>query len=628
LVASARRALHKRAADVLAHLPVAHPFEICHHLFAAEEWRAAIPIALTAAEEATAACAYQEAAALYERLLPYLTDVGQRVEVLGLLTLNLDPGGEWARARRHLEAEIPVIERAGEGVAAAKLRLRLARTYRLLGRMDLAQAELERAREVVERRGPSGDLAEVYIRLAHLLMLQFETEAGVDAARRGLAIAEEVGDGARVIEASHVLAANLWPTAKEECYRYFERSFELAVAAREFYQAGVALGNWIESLVSDLRLSEAAARIDDWRRVPSTSESQLSLWWREGMLHWRRGELEQAVASYQAAIRGYRERGAEGLVAEVEQLMAVALADLGRFEEGRKVLSDSPVPTAETRLQGAWAKMRLDLDSGDLNSALAETRVMNECITWPLQLRRYLSDLVVEVLIAAGSTPKAREIVAATAELEPVDPYQQRMEGRLALAEGDYQLGCDRLAAACEFWTQAGARLEEARTRRLLGQVKAKMADENGAITELRRAFSLAHRSGAVTEERRARQQLASLGVATEPTASEVKAALEVLHDPAALAASELARAASLVGIETGPELRNLLIQDIQELARGQPASDAEAGRLLLDYYVKRVGSQEVVADRLHLSRRTFYRRLERGLDLLSKHLAGYRPLR
>src|SRR6266851_3473770 len=48
---------------------------------------------------------------------------------------------------------------------------------------------------------------------------------------------------------------------------------------------------------------------------------------------------------------------------------------------------------------------------------------------------------------------------------------------------------------------------------------------------------------------------------------------------------------------------------------------DPEAGRLLLDYYVKKVGSHEVIMERLHLSRPTFYRRLQRGFALIAERL-------
>jgi hypothetical protein len=108
-----------------------------------------------------------------------------------------------------------------------------------------------------------------------------------------------------------------------------------------------------------------------------------------------------------------------------------------------------------------------------------------------------------------------------------------------------------------------------------------------------------------------------------EVSPAVVKEALDVLDDGSALAASPLARLAciSAEGTAAGPELRGLLVDVVRELAAARPPRDAEAGQLLVDYYVKRVGSHEVIAERLHLSRPTFYRRLQRGLTLTAERL-------
>jgi hypothetical protein len=70
-------------------------------------------------------------------------------------------------------------------------------------------------------------------------------------------------------------------------------------------------------------------------------------------------------------------------------------------------------------------------------------------------------------------------------------------------------------------------------------------------------------------------------------------------------------------------DLRKLLVGVVADVAMSRDPRAAEAGRLLLDYYVKRVGSHEVVMERLHLSRPTFYRRLSRGLVLTADRLDG-----
>ncbi len=108
-----------------------------------------------------------------------------------------------------------------------------------------------------------------------------------------------------------------------------------------------------------------------------------------------------------------------------------------------------------------------------------------------------------------------------------------------------------------------------------------------------------------------------------EVTPAMVKEGLDGLQDPAALAASPLARLAcvSSNGAQAGPEVRALLVDVMKELAAAKAPRDAEAGQLLVDYYVKRAGSHEVIAERLHLSRPTFYRRLQRGLTLVAERL-------
>ena len=108
-----------------------------------------------------------------------------------------------------------------------------------------------------------------------------------------------------------------------------------------------------------------------------------------------------------------------------------------------------------------------------------------------------------------------------------------------------------------------------------------------------------------------------------EVSPAAVKEALDVLDDVPALAGSPLAHLACLTaeGTPAGPELRGLLVDVVRELAAAKAPRDAEAGQLLVDYYVKKVGSHEVIAERLHLSRPTFYRRLQRGLTLTAERL-------
>ena len=101
-----------------------------------------------------------------------------------------------------------------------------------------------------------------------------------------------------------------------------------------------------------------------------------------------------------------------------------------------------------------------------------------------------------------------------------------------------------------------------------------------------------------------------------------VRSALDDLGTPEALGRNPLARLPGLSRGDGGArELREVLVDVIGELAGSAAQRDAECGRVLLDYYVWRVGSHEVVAERMYLSRPTYYRRLHHGFQLVASRL-------
>jgi hypothetical protein len=98
-------------------------------------------------------------------------------------------------------------------------------------------------------------------------------------------------------------------------------------------------------------------------------------------------------------------------------------------------------------------------------------------------------------------------------------------------------------------------------------------------------------------------------------TAPAVKSALEALQDVRTLGTSPLMQLAWIKadGASGAGELKAALIQVMTELASSVDFRDAQSGRILIDYYVKRIGSHEVVAERNNVSRQTYFRRLDRG---------------
>src|SRR5260370_28647947 len=93
-----------------------------------------------------------------------------------------------------------------------------------------------------------------------------------------------------------------------------------------------------------------------------------------------------------------------------------------------------------------------------------------------------------------------------------------------------------------------------------------------------------------------------------------VRAALDDLGTPEALGRSPLAQLPVVSkGESAAVELRALLIDVIGELAASAAPRDSESGHLLLDYYVKRAGSHELIMERLHRPPPTDYPRLNHG---------------
>ena len=111
-------------------------------------------------------------------------------------------------------------------------------------------------------------------------------------------------------------------------------------------------------------------------------------------------------------------------------------------------------------------------------------------------------------------------------------------------------------------------------------------------------------------------------------TASSVKEALEALSNPRLLATSPLCRLPYLSadGGDPGAELADLLRDTARELSQSKDIRDAQAGHLLVEYYVKRNGTHEQISERLHLSKPTYYHRQQRGCDLIAARLESLIP--
>jgi hypothetical protein len=100
-----------------------------------------------------------------------------------------------------------------------------------------------------------------------------------------------------------------------------------------------------------------------------------------------------------------------------------------------------------------------------------------------------------------------------------------------------------------------------------------------------------------------------------------VKQALESLDEPRALDLNPLRALRVMAHGGGAAELRALLVDLVGELSDSRSHRDAQAGRLLLDYYIKKAGSHDQVMRRNHITKPTYFRRLQRGYVLVAQQL-------
>jgi hypothetical protein len=624
LLAPHREELHAAAAEALRQQPGTPAVDLYHHLVAARREREAVPLALEAAEHAYRTHAYGEAADLYERVLPLIEEPRRGAELYCRAGMAFLLQGDPARAERHLREGVRALERLELGHAAAGYRIWLGRCFWERSRPDAARAEYEAARDRLEEDGASEELALAYVRLAGLAAFELDGRRAIEMARRAAEIGSEAGaDGPRIWAYTFLGLGNVQLGRSGEGLEYLDLSYREATAAGLDVIAVNALYNAVVACVQVLRPLEALPRLEALKATRAGSMVQALR--AEGFLNlWGLGRPATALPAFEDALELARQGEASSHVKWLEIQLALTLAQLDRLEMARDLLSArSASLEIQDRANLLYTMMRIAIDGGQPDTALAAAQEVLGTEGWPLRTRLYLGELALEVLVAADRLDEARLLpeaaLAAGTDLE--NPYLRRMQGRLQLAAGRRDAALQELRAAAELWRERGVRHEEGRTRLVIAEALAAGGDLEPAQTELRAALRSAEQRGAVLEARLAREALAGLG-SRAVTVDHVKEALERMRS-GETAQAPLAR---LLGLEQEPggvQLGRLLAAQIELMASSATGREREAGQLLREYYLKRVGSQEVVASRLHLTRATFYRRLHLGWALLGERLSA-----
>ncbi len=628
MLESERQRRHATAAALLALRRDAAPIELCHHLLAAQRWAEAIPIGLAAARAAEAQYGYAEAAALYHRLLPHIAHGRER----GLVLSRLGEANRWGSegypsGLRYLEEGIKALEDAGDPLSAAEFRISLSTCQWQMGRRAEAGLSLDRALAVLKPAGASSALAEAHALGAAHYAFASAWDAVVSEAASAIDVAGHVGsDGARIwaLQWLGFGLAHLGRT--EEGLGHLDRSYREAVEHKLPVLAVRAICNGLVIRLRDLRLKEAVELLPALEAIDIGSAALPIRAVNQSAVFLAAGDAESALAYADEGLQMAEETGSSLWTGPACLAVAAALADLGRLEEATAMLNKhADRMGSELRLRLDHLRLRLALDAGtDAGSAMDVDAMLagwESKMTGPGRL----AEVMAEALLASGRLEDAEKVASwlQGVSKEPADAYAARLGGRIALKKGQWEIARHLLGRSARFWKQAGYRAEESLSRRLLAEAMAAAGDPAGARLELRSALSSGKERGAVLEQRKAREQLLQLGLPTDlPTSEQVREALENIHKSDALARSPLVHLGALSHSESHAQgLHRLLTATIEEVTAVEDHRDAEAGRLLRDYYVRRLGSQELVAERLHLSRPTFYRRLQRGWEVLAERL-------
>jgi tetratricopeptide (TPR) repeat protein len=617
MVTARRRRLHARAADAVAAMPGPSDIDVCHHLLEAGLWDRAVPVCSRAALSAFRALAFEDAASLYERVLSHQTEPVERGHTLCRLGETLYHAGRNSAARENLEEGIAILGSAGLVADAAHHRLTLGECFEVANDPGRANIERSRAIDALTPLGPSEDLALAHVRLAARHVFELEGEAAESAARKAIAVADAVGADLPRIWAYTYLGNGLADQGQiAEGLAWMDRSWEEAIARG--YPA-VASNGLLDAIVTREwagRFAEIAPLLERFLGLAAGRRWEIAAREWQGFF-WRwTGSLGAAARRFEELLELARELGLARTEGELLCGLAPTYSLLGDLERARKHLP-RPVdfPERQHLAMLLFAHLQVALDAGDGETGLELARRVPELQRFPLFWRRVLGDRAVALLLRTGALGEAQAIAELTRVPGSDDPIQQRIDGRLARARGDLLEARQRLESSVAGLGPTLLRPEAVISRELLADMLVEAGDLAAATEQLRAVAHLARECEMSAYEARAREGLKRLGVASggaESTGADAdRETLKELLD----------------SLDRAPRAeREQVLAAMRRLAASGKPREAESGELLLDYYVRHAGSHEVIAERLHLSRPTFYRRLDRGLARLSEVLRDAAP--
>ncbi len=508
LVSTERQAYHGRAAEALQADPGARPVEVARHLIAAGRVKDAVPLCLVAAAEAEDSWAMGDAADLYEKALPHVSDPLERADVLQRLGKCLRyvsrPGAAGASERR-LEEAVRLFEQNGSPIEAARVKVTLAHAHYPRLRHGHADAELKNAIGILEPLGPSPDLADAYNHLAFFRIVQFDGAGCTEWAQRALQAAMAASAEMSQVNAQALIGLGLAAEGRaDEAVEWLDRSAAVSVDRRWSWSALSAMDNVLQFLPLE-RWDEIPARLERMRKLDAHHFSTLN---QEAMLAVGRGLPARGAEMAEAARKASESREWAMSVFWASCTLVHAYTSLGRVAEARAAL-----PRAEASLDrqdnlARWgAELQLALAEGAGGPAVTAAQPVKSLVRdWPLGLERTLA---MQALIDLGAVDR----VAAELEAAPDTAFFRAVRIDVARARQDYATVLDIAPPFVELASRVGAWRFANRALLAIAEASARSGSREAATMLLQQVMVSAQEREHWAQQRQARELGAKLDI-------------------------------------------------------------------------------------------------------------------
>ena len=312
LSAPRRQRLHAEAAAAIERLHGGSQVAALafHHRRAGSAGDAAkaIDCSLQAAAEAAAAFAWEEAAAHWDGAVAVMTRAGarerERADLLVALGDLMVVVGDLGRQIRYLEQALELYDALGDRERSARVHSRLGMALSLMDsvyadHLDIGGAfrHFDDARVVLDQGPPRRARGHLEVGVATALTYGLRIDAGLEAARRGMEIAEAVGDellwaGAAEAYGWHALVAG----HLSEGFEILERAFDAADRHRRPFLAFMAANIEGQFTWGIGAPDEAQAHFERPLRLPYVGNVAYRRQIADGIgrCHVSRGEIEAA----------------------------------------------------------------------------------------------------------------------------------------------------------------------------------------------------------------------------------------------------------------------------------------------------------------------------------------------